>query len=260
MKKIHALKFPVEDSKPEKKKVVDYLYIEADEDHISLQFNEKKGDLEISSNGRKNNCVISKLVYIHEGLKPVSILNADGGSWIQTGAGRIDGVTYVLDEFHLQKYVTKLTSHMLDSTDDARNEIYEALRSDKKEEFISIIERLKDNLKNPETGEKRINDSRDYILNTRPMGWSVLGASKMSELRAYYLNGGDMFELVRYQEKELPMAAGAENQILLSSEIIRSERNRHGQIGKYVESINHSVDSQIRKCMAFKALLSDVLL
>lgn len=348
MKKIHALKFPVDDSIPEKKKVVDYLYIEADEDHISLQFNEKKGDLEISTNGRKNNCIISKLVYVHEGLKPVSMLNvgtekekaskrwelinpyffcrvckgkenevfweeifnwinnhyditkikkiylnADGGSWIQTGIDRIDGLTYVLDEFHLQKYVTKLTSHMLDSTDDARNEIYEALRTDNKEEFISITERLKDNLKNPETGEKRINDSRDYIMNnwtaarirlkraegmvgssteghvyhvlssrmsTRPMGWSLLGAAKMSELRAYELNGGDMLELVRYQEKELPVAAGAENQILLSSEVIRSERNRHGQIGKYVESINHSVDSQIRKCMPFKALLSDALL
>lgn len=89
-------------------------------------------------------------------------------------------------------------------------------------------------------------------MSTRPMGWSVLGASKMSELRAYDLNGGDMLELVRYQEKELPVAAGAENQILLSSEIIRSERNRHGQIGKYVESINHSVDSQIKNVCRLK--------
>ena len=75
MEKIHALNFPVDDSKPEKKKVVDYLYIEADEDHISLQFNHQKGDLERSENGRKNNCVISKLVYVHEGLKPESIIN-----------------------------------------------------------------------------------------------------------------------------------------------------------------------------------------
>lgn len=347
MKKIHALEFPMDDSKPEKKKVVEYLYIEADEDHIALQFNKRKGDLEISTNGRKNNCVISKLVYVHEGLKPESninagtedernskrwelisphyfcrvcngkenelywdeifnwinnhydlakikkiYLNADGGSWIQAGPKRIDGITYVLDEFHLQKYVTKLTSHMLDSVDDARNEIYQALRKDKKKEFIEITERLKDALKNPEMGEKRINESRDYILNnwtaarlrlkrvegvigssteghvyhvlssrmsTRPMGWSVVGASKMSELRAYYLNGGDMLELVRYQEKEVAMAAGAEEQILLSSEIIRSERNRHGIIGKYVENINHSVNNEIRKCMPFKALLGSML-
>lgn len=36
---------------------------------------------------------------------------------------------------------------------------------------------------------------------------------------------------------------------LLSSEIIRGERNQHGQIGKYVESINYSVDNEIRKYM-----------
>lgn len=348
MEKIHGLKFPVDDEKPEKKKVVDYLYIEADEDHISLQFNEKKGDLEKSENGHKNNCAISKVVYVHEGLRPESVvkqgteeehnskrwelinphyfcrvcsgkenelfwdeifdwinnhydlfkvkkiyLNADGGSWIQAGPKRIAGITYVLDEFHLQKYVTKLTSHMLDSSEDARNEIYHALRKDDKKEFLEITERLKAALKNPETGEKRINESRDYILNnwtaarvrlrheegvigssteghvyhvlssrmsTKPMGWSVVGASKMTELRAYYLNGGDMLGLVRYQEKELPQVAGLENQILLSSEIIRSEKNRHGEIGKYVESMNHSINDEIRKLAPFKAMLGGKLL
>ena len=35
------------------KKKVDYLYIDADEDHISLQFNEKKGDLIKNDNNRK---------------------------------------------------------------------------------------------------------------------------------------------------------------------------------------------------------------
>ena len=43
--KIHALEFPRNEEKPEKKKEVEYLYIEADEDHVSLQFREKKGDL-----------------------------------------------------------------------------------------------------------------------------------------------------------------------------------------------------------------------
>lgn len=348
MNKIHALKFPADVSIPETKKVVDYLYIEADEDHISLQFNKKKGDLEIGGNGRKNNCVISKLVYVHEGLRPESIihagteeernskrwelisphyfcrvcngkenalywdeifnwisnhydltkvkkiyLNADGGYWIQAGQKRIAGISYVLDEFHLQKYILKLTNHMLDSTDDARSEIYRAIRNDNKKEFKRITERLKAALQNPETGEKRINESRDYILNnwtaarvrlrreegvigssteghvyhvlssrmsTKPMGWSVIGASKMSELRAYYLNGGDMLELVRYQKEELPKAVGMEYQVLSSVEIMKCEKRHHGEIGKYVESMSHSVNDEIRKCMPFKRLLSEYLL
>lgn len=38
-------------------------------------------------------------------------------------------------------------------------------------------------------------------MSSRPMGWSMIGASKMSELRAWYYNGGDMLELVRYKKK-----------------------------------------------------------
>ena len=52
--KIHALKFPENEEVLSEKKVVDYLYLEADEDHVSLQFREKKGDLVTSENGRKN--------------------------------------------------------------------------------------------------------------------------------------------------------------------------------------------------------------
>ena len=49
--------------------VVDYLYIDADEDHVSLQFHEKKGDLVKLENNRKDNCAIAKLVYIYEGIE-----------------------------------------------------------------------------------------------------------------------------------------------------------------------------------------------
>ena len=41
--KLHNLKFPKEKERSVKeKKVVDYLYIDADEDHVPLQFKEKK--------------------------------------------------------------------------------------------------------------------------------------------------------------------------------------------------------------------------
>lgn len=51
-----------------------------------------------------------------------------------------------------------------------------------------------------------------HILSSRmssiPMGWSVTGATKMSKLRAYHLNGGDMLELVRYQKKDVKKVVG----------------------------------------------------
>ncbi len=67
--KIHRLNFPKNEEKPEKKKEVTYLYLEADEDHVSLQFHEKKGDLIKNGNHQKNNCLITKLVYVHEGIE-----------------------------------------------------------------------------------------------------------------------------------------------------------------------------------------------
>lgn len=79
------------------------------------------------------------------------------------------------------------------------------------------------------------------------MGWSVKGAIKMAKLRAYELNGGDMLELVRYQKRTMTKAVGAEYDVLSSTYIPQSEKSRHGELGKYVERINHSISSHIKK-------------
>ena len=329
--KIHELEFPRNEEKPEKKKEVEYLYIEADEDHASLQFREKKGDLKENENHQKNNCLITKLVYVHEGIEkeaPKSkrhklvnpyyfcgtsysednavfwdevyeyinhhydldkvkkiYLNADGGGWIKSGMRRIAGIVYVLDGFHLEKYLMKLTSHMKDSREDAAEELRSAIRSKTKKDFEEIIDRLEGCL-NEDTGLKRMENAREYILSnwsaaklrlkhkdgvkgssteghvshvlssrmsSRPMGWSKKGAEKMSKLRAYQLNGGNMLDLVRYQTKEYSKAAGAEYDVLSSSQIITSEKSRHGELGKYVESISHSLSLQNKKIVYFNS-------
>lgn len=67
-KLIHALevKMPVEI--PEKKKQIKTLHIQADEDHVALQFYRKEGDLQISENGRKSNTVMPKLILLYEDI------------------------------------------------------------------------------------------------------------------------------------------------------------------------------------------------
>ena len=329
--KIHSLTIPRTEEKPECKKVVDYLYIDADEDHVSLQFREKKGDLKKNENHQKNNCLITKLVYVYEGIENESpkskrhcltnpyyfcgvnngdgniqfwdeiyeyldshyelskvkkiYVNSDGGSWIKAGIKRIAGVTHVLDEFHLEKYLTKLTSHMKDSQADATDELRKTIRNGTKADFTELVEKLEGYLAG-DTGMVRMEEAKAYILSnwmaaklrlkhtdgvkgssteghvshvlssrmsSRPMGWSVTGACKMSQLRAYYFNGGDMLELVRSQEKKLPKAAGAEYELLSSSQIIASEKNRHGELGKYVDTITHSLSMQNKKIVYFNA-------
>lgn len=329
--KIHRLEFPKDVGKPKKKKVVDYLYIDADEDHVSLQFRNEKGDLTENENHQKNNCLITKLVYVYEGIENESpkskrhclvdphyfcgvsagegnqkfwdeiyeymdshyeldkvkkiYLNSDGGGWIKAGMKRISGITHVLDEFHLEKYLTKLTSHMKDSRDEAADELRKAIRSKTKKDFEKVVDRLEGCLQG-ETGIRRMEEAREYVLSnwtaaklrlrhkdgivgssteghvshvlsdrmsSRPMGWSIKGAEKMSRLRAYHLNGGDMLELVRFQKKELPKAAGAEYDVLSGTQIIASERNRHGELGKYVDSITHSLSLQNKKIVYFNS-------
>ncbi len=329
--KLHKLTFPQQkETKPEKK-AVEYLYIDADEDHVSLQFKEKKGDLEIGENHRKNNCVLAKLVYVYEGIEPEAprskrnklvnpryfsgvydgadnaklwdevyayldshydlekvkkiYLNADGGSWIQSGKKRIAGITNVLDEFHLQKYLLKMTGHMKDSVDDAGKELRDAVKSGTKADFQEVVERLKA-CAEIESTEKRIDESASYILSnwtaakirlenrktvkgcsaeghvshvlstrmsSRPMGWSRTGVDKMAHLRAYYWNGGDMLELVRGQGREHSVAAGAENEALSCESMLRWERQRHNKLGKYIESISRSVSTEVKKYAWFNA-------
>lgn len=162
---------------------------------------------------------------------------------------RIAGIIHVLDGFHLEQYLTRLTSHMKDSRMDAMEELRTAIRSKTKGEFTLLTERLEGYLED-ERGFKRMKEARDYILSnwtpsrlrlskqdgvkgssteghvshvlssrmsSRPMGWSVAGASKMAQLCAYYLNDGDMLKLVRYQKKDLSKAVGSEYEILKRS-------------------------------------------
>lgn len=331
--KIHRLVFEEEKTKKPaaEKKVVDYLFIDADEDHVALQFREKKGDLEKNENGYKSNTEIAKLVYVYEGIEKESphsrrkrliaphyfsgvykgkeneklwdevyayldhtydltkvkkiYLGADGGAWIRGCPGRISGITYALDEFHLRKYLNKMTSHMLDSAEDARRELVEAICSGTKRDFRKIGEELL-GYAEAETQKARIEEGMGYILDnwaaakvrmtsretlrgcsaeghvshvlssrmsSRPMGWSRHGVDQMAHLRAYYYNGGDMLELVKRQPEyrtELKKAAGAEEIILSAEEIMRTERQRDPN-GKYYDAIRASVTDEVSKWVWF---------
>ena len=63
MDKIHPLKFPKLEV-PGDKKCVTTLYIDADEDHVSLQYLERKGDIRKP----RLNTFIQKLFYVYEGV------------------------------------------------------------------------------------------------------------------------------------------------------------------------------------------------
>ena len=332
--KIHSLVFPSEKEKksPGRKRVVEDLYIDADEDHISLQFQKKKGDLEVSKYGRKLNGATIKLVYVYEGVEPEAskskryrlinphyfagsyegekgnnelfdelyayldnnydlskvkhiYVNSDCGGWIKAGIRRIHGCTQVLDEFHLNKCVLKMTRHVdTDGSHAARDLLLETIRRDTKEDFKSCVDMLMFHAGTNDRVWNRVSEGADYILNnwtaaktrlvrrnavcgssteghvshvlssrmsTLAMGWSRKGADRMAHLRAYFWNGGNMLDLVRYQKevKALPKAAGAENTTISAAEMISSEHYKTPSWGKYVERSQASLSTQMKKWM-----------
>ena len=323
MNKIHRLEFPKVESQAEKKQVK-YLYIDADEDHVSLQYINKKGDIKNS----RTNTIMPRLVYIYEGVNKENkrhelltlkhfggvyegtkgveelwrevgeyiensydveclekvYINGDGASWIKSGATHIEKGKFVLDRFHMHKYIIKATTHLMDSADDARSEIYRAIRRKEKHTAEEVFNRI---LKVTDSDAKRktVQSSKDYILgnwagimrwirdkneniecsaeghvshvlsarmSSRPLGWSKVGTDKMSRLRIYNANGGDMLELVRYQKRILPKAVGCE-EICSSAEMFAEERKQKRELGILADIHLYEIPyPQIKKMAALK--------
>jgi len=327
--KIHSLEFPVAE-KPKEKKKIKNLYVSADEDHISLQFNAKKGDLEKDERGYLKNGCISKLVYVYEGRELVSegkrkryqlnglhcfsgvyegseankklweevsdyiednyeieddghiFVTSDGGSWIETAKDLLGAkAVMVQDEFHMEKYMLKATNKCGDSSDDfssaLRKAVYSADKKETEEIFENMAKYLEDIYKGEENATvlakslKGVEEGREYIHNnwsritvlqkyakdlhgcsaeghvshvlsarmsSRPMGWSRRGADKMSHLRAYWVNGGNMLKLAKYQKTIIKDEEDEElkklQKIKFSGEdIIKSEKHAKNNLEKY---------------------------
>ena len=189
--RIHGLNFPeiLSDRALTEKKQVKYLYIDADEDHVPLQYLSPNAK---GSNNDSRKQTIVKLVYVYEGIEkeaPESkrfklinphyfsgiyedseneklweevyeyidsiydldsveriYLNSDGGNWIKTGVRKIHGITRVMDEYHINKYLTQMTTHLYDSAQDGRDLLREAIRNGSKEEFTGRLTCCSDTL------------------------------------------------------------------------------------------------------------------
>lgn len=325
MNKLHVLQFPKTLHQGEKK-VVQTLYIDADEDHVSLQYLEKKGDIKKP----RTNTVMPRLAYVYEGIdteengrpKLINVkyfggiydgangvqdfwrevdeyinsaydtdrikriyINGDGAAWIKAGTNAVPKSRFVLDKFHMHKYITTATAHLGDSAEDARSEIYRAIHKTGKRACEEVFNQII-NVTDSETKRKAVETSKGYILSnwtgiqtsmkgkdkniqcsaeghvshifadrmsSRPLGWSRVGCDKMARLRVYKKNGGNMLELVRYQAKELEKAVGAEEVIFSASEMIAMENRNKQKLGSMADMPVYSIPyPQIQKIAAIR--------
>lgn len=325
MNKIHQLDFP-KVMVAKEKKAVPYLYIDADEDHVALQYLDRKGDIE----GKMcMNTIMPKIVYIYEGITDANgrnelinvkyfggvyegrkgnqalwdevreyieksydtdvlkkvFINGDGAAWIREGSRQILQGKFVLDRFHMHKYIIGATAHLKDSIEDARNELYRSIHGKKKKKTEEIFDRILE-VTEGEAKRRTVETAKGYILgnwtgimeqvrnkdkqvecsaeghvshvyadrmSSRPLGWSRTGADKMARLRIYHANKGNMLELVRYQKEKHPKAAGGERTIYSSSEMFVMENKNRRQLGILADTPIYSIPyPHIKKIASLK--------
>ena len=79
---IHELEVELEEEIPVQKKKIKNLHIQADEDHVALQFSKKKGDLTVNEMGRKSNTAMPKLILLYEDIVRDGTLSLNT-KWLQ---------------------------------------------------------------------------------------------------------------------------------------------------------------------------------
>lgn len=222
--------------------------------------------------------------YDMDELKQIN-LNGDGASWIKSGASILPKTKFVLDKFHMHKYIITATSHLEDSAEDARSEIYRAIHKTGKRACEEVFDKIIA-ITESETKRKAVETSKGYILSnwsgiqismkgkdkniqcsaeghvshvfsdrmsSRPLGWSKTGCDKMARLRVYQKNKGNMLELVRFQKEELPMVSGAEEVIYSASSMIKIESRNRKKLGNMADIPVYTIPyPQIKKIAALK--------
>jgi len=328
MNKVHGLvdKFPTE--KPEEKKSCRYLFIEADEDHIAEQHGKGsgKGNKSFISrvayvyDGVEKVCAgrtrlngihyeaglyegsggieefwktVGRYIRSHYETRDIEriYVSGDGASWIRAATEYIPESVFVLDRFHLMKYICRASNQMLDEADFCKREIYRMLNGNHRKEFTEYTDRMAESAEN----EAVVLEMGTYVLNnwqaiqtalkddnvtgcsaeghvshllsdrlsSRPMGWSQCGADRMSKLRAYVKNYGadSIIELVKYSRKENRMlktgtdaAVPVETKKMLHSALAN---NGYSQARSYIDRIQASMPGMTaRKSFSIRNQLS----
>lgn len=333
MRHVHGMEIPSKNmEEPVEKKNARDLYVEADEDHVSLQFHKKKGDIKRFKGHADNNQIV-KLVYVHEGYKDSGMkrkelknvvyfgglycskdneklwnevkkyiegqyateriekiyFQSDGGAWMKKGI-EILGADFVLDGFHIQKYIrrmARLSGGTEEEVEENRKKIQGWIEKGNRKGLEGWVIQIKTGMK--EKDQKKLEESLKYIknnwqgirrrvkneegingssteshishvlssrLSSRPKGWCREGLDKMAQLRIYWRNGGSMLGLVKYQKKEKNTEKMEEEKCFSATEMVTWENKHRKTNGKYIEALRASISSQISAKIFFNTSIA----
>ena len=223
-------------------------------------------------------------VYDTEYLEQVYIAG-DGAPWIKAGCEYIENSKFVLDKFHMMKYVNRSVTHLLDSDEEGKEEVWQALNRADKDALKAVYKRLLD-VTEDENKTEDIKTALRYFLNnwdgikvkvedsggcckccaegqvshilssrmsSRPMGWSTYGCDQMAKLRAFKYNGGQVIDLLKYRKKKEKDEEKREEQ----EELIKELRKRKSG-WSYEESTQVTIPGLEESSMKWMRSLIDI--
>lgn len=180
MNKVHSIEkeLPPMEEAPVEKKACEYLYIEADEDHIHRQ-----------KDGKEQGCFMGKLIspfyfgglytgtdqnaslwekvdfyirqhYDYDVLKCVYI-NSDGAGWIRAAANYVGKSKLVADRFHLMKYINRVARCTLGEETITKEQFYKYIYKDKLLAAKKILTRIQNHC---EGSDRAVEECRKYLV------------------------------------------------------------------------------------------------
>ena len=190
-------------------------------------------------------------------------ISGDGASWIKQGVNWIPKSRFVLDNYHQQKYIHASVVHLLDSADDVKDMIQDAISFEDKKALKEVYRKILGVTEN-QNKYQQVLDAERYLLNnwqgiiikndntdiigcsaeghvshlysdrmsSRPMGWTKRGVENMAKLRVFKWNQGNVYDLVMYQKYK----EQKEQREYLQDEMIREARARIGKKGQSYKS------------------------
>ncbi len=272
------------------KRKVRFLYVEADEDHVHQQrgknmimklayVHEGKRIVNPASKSKHKRKELIGAKYI-TGLYPNNedfwfeildyldtqydldhveqiFLSGDGAPWIQAGTDILPNCKYVIDGYHLSKYIKSATSSYRDYEPRLKKYVYGGMK-DFVEAYFETIESNKhteaelerfaacrtyilgnwDSIQNRNrkgyvecSAEGHISHVLSHRLSSRPLSWSKKGSETVAKLRVYTRNGGSIRGLLD-TAKERTMKDKV--QLTLDSKTLKKKRRIYDEFSSNI--------------------------